>query len=307
MLGDKNDVIFFDDVMPGFGFRLRRGAGGKLLRSWIVQHRIAKRSRRIRLGSAEVLSAAQARAIAKQILARVALGNLQPICPAPIRLPPIRLPNTVLRRREYLTQDEIERLIAAAKTNRWGDRDATMILLCYRHGLRASELVDLKWEQLDLGKGRLHVHRRKNGISAKHALGIDELRALQKLRQTNNSPYVFVSERAAPFSVEGFARMMQRAAGTAELESIKVHPHMLRHSCGFTLAAQGENVRAIQHWLGHATAQHTLHYLTALSIETKGPPMPRNLASLGKRTRVWKAAYDALRELGITIEEDIEQ
>src|SRR5215469_7309369 len=93
--------------------------------------------------------------------------------------PPVRLPNSEYRSREHLTPHEVEKLIKAAKDNRYGQRDATMILLAYRHGLRASELVDLRWEQVDLKSAVLHVRRVKQGTPATHPLTGDELRALQ--------------------------------------------------------------------------------------------------------------------------------
>jgi type 1 fimbriae regulatory protein FimB/type 1 fimbriae regulatory protein FimE len=87
-----------------------------------------------------------------------------------------RLPNTHYRTCEYLTEREVERLIKAAGRNRHGHRDATMILLAFRHGLRASELCSLRWEQVDLGHGRLHVSRAKNGVPSVHPLtGIEIL------------------------------------------------------------------------------------------------------------------------------------
>ena len=135
--------------------------------------------------------------------------------------------NRELRTRERLTATEVERLIEAAKANRQGHRDATMILLAFRHGLRASELVDLRWDQFDFNQAVLHVRRVKNGTPATHPLTSRQLRALRKLqREAPASPFVFVSERGAPFSVSGFRRMIERATETAGL-GIKAHPHML--------------------------------------------------------------------------------
>jgi integrase len=160
------------------------------------------------------------------------------------RTVPLRKPNSELRSREHLTADEVERLIEAAKGNRWGHRDATMILVAFRHGLRASELVDLRWDQIDFSQAVLAVRRVKSGTPATHPIQGDELRALRRLqREAPSSPFVFVSERGAPFSTEGFARMVERAG--AELK-IKVHAHMLRHACGFALVSQGHDTRAIQ-------------------------------------------------------------
>jgi integrase len=119
-----------------------------------------------------------------------------------------------------------------------------MILVAFRHGLRASELVDLRWDQIDFSQAVLAVRRVKSGTPATHPIQGDELRALRRLqREAPSSPFVFVSERGAPFSTEGFARMVERAG--AELK-IKVHAHMLRHAYGFALVSQGHDTRAIQ-------------------------------------------------------------
>ena len=113
---------------------------------------------------------------------------------------PRRLPNAELRTREYLTDAEVARLTEPAKANRWSHRDATMILVAYRHGLRASELVDLRWEQIDYNTATVHVHRAKKGSPSSHPIRGDELRALRWLQreQEPKSPFVFTSERGAP-------------------------------------------------------------------------------------------------------------
>ena len=171
-----------------------------------------------------------------------------------------RPPNRELRTREYLTAKEVDRLIEAAKANRQGDRDATMILIAYRHGLRASELVDLRWEQVDLDHALLHVRRVKNGTPATHPLTGKEMRALRKLQRENDaSPFVFTSERGAPFSVSGFRRLIERATQAAGLE-IKAHPHMLRHACGYALANQSTDTRTLQAYLGHRNIANTVRY-----------------------------------------------
>jgi integrase len=74
-LGGKTDAIFFDDTLTGFGYRLRLGTGGKVLRSWIAQYRRAGASRRMLIGSADVINVEQARTKAKKVLAAVALGE----------------------------------------------------------------------------------------------------------------------------------------------------------------------------------------------------------------------------------------
>ncbi len=175
--------------------------------------------------------------------------------------PPRKVHNADRRSREHLTSAEIDRLIAAAQSlGRHGQRDATMILLAYRHGLRVSELVGLRREQLDLQQGLLHVRRRKNGLPSTHPLRGPELRALRRLlREYPETPYVFVSERRAPMTTATFRKLIARAGAAAKL-GMPIHPHMLRHSTGFKLANDGQDTRAIQHYLGHRNIQHTTLY-----------------------------------------------
>ena len=170
-----------------------------------------------------------------------------------------------VRSREHLTEAEIDKLLAATKGNRYRHRDATMLLVAYRHGLRSSELVDLRWEQVDFASATLHVRRVKQGAPATHPIVGDELRALRRLQreQEPRSPFVFTSERGAPFTTAGFARMVERAGRAAGL-SFKAHAHMLRHACGFALANKGHDTRALQAYLGHKNIQHTVRY-TALA------------------------------------------
>ena len=146
----------------------------------------------------------------------------------------------------------------AAKANRNGQRDATMILIVFRHGLRAAELVDLRWDQINLGRNAcLHVRRVKNGMPSVHPLQGDEMRALRALKR--ESSFLFVSERGAPFTTAGFAKMIARAGIEAGVK-FGVHPHMLRHACGYALANRGHDTRALQAYLGHKNIQHTVRY-----------------------------------------------
>jgi site-specific recombinase XerD len=174
---------------------------------------------------------------------------------------PSRPPNADLRTREYLTEAEVESLMKCTKGNRYGHRDATMILVAYRHGLRVSELVDLRWDQVDFRTATLHVRRVKQGTPSTHPIVGDELRALRRLQreQEPRSPFVFTSERGAPFTTAGFARMVERAGIEAGF-AFKAHAHMLRHACGYALANKGHDTRALQAWLGHKNIQHTVRY-----------------------------------------------
>jgi integrase len=185
-------------------------------------------------------------------------------------VPPRRAKNSDLRTREYLTRHEIEALMAAARQNRYGHRDATMILIVFRHGLRASEAVDLRWDQVDFNRAVLHVRRAKQGTPSVQPLTGSEMRALRRLqREGKPSPFVFVSERGAPLTTAGFARMIERAAAAATL-GLKAHPHMLRHACGFALANAGHDTRAVQAYLGHRNIQHTVRYTELVPDRFKG-------------------------------------
>lgn len=183
---------------------------------------------------------------------------------------PRRTKNADLRTREHLTVDEVERLIEAAKNNRHGQRDALMALVAFRHGLRAAEVCDLRWEQVDFKTATLHVRRAKNGTPATHPLTGRELRALRRhQREGEGSPFIFVSERGAPLTAPGFSRMIERAAVAADL-GIKAHAHMLRHACGYKLANDGVDTRALQAYLGHRNIQNTTRYTALAPDRFKG-------------------------------------
>ncbi len=178
-----------------------------------------------------------------------------------------RRKNAEYRSREYLTGQEVSKLIdAAAREGRHGFRDATLLLLAYRHGLRVTELVNLHWDQIDLQLGLIHINRLKNGDPSVHPLGDAEVQALSRLRREYPMlRYVFCSERKGALSPDAVRKMLARAGKVAELP-FTVHPHMLRHACGYKLAQDGQDTRAIQHYLGHKNIQHTVRY-TQLSSE----------------------------------------
>jgi len=172
---------------------------------------------------------------------------------------PVRRPNAELRPREHLTEREVDKLIDATRGNRWGQRDSAMLLLCFRHGLRASELCGLHWSDVEFETGTLHLRRAKGGATSTHPLLGDELRALRALKREAQSPFIFVSERGAPFSTSGFAKLVERAGIEAKLP-FKVHPHMLRHSTGYALANKSTDTRTLQAYLGHRSIQSTVRY-----------------------------------------------
>ena len=182
-------------------------------------------------------------------------------------VPPRRMANAKRRPREYLPVKEVELLIdTARKRGRYGHRDATMVLVTFRHGLRASEVCALRWDMVDLARGLLHVRRAKNGTPSVQPLGGNELRALRRLkREEIESRFLFMTERAAPITMAGYRKMIARTGERAKFP-FPVHPHMLRHACGYKLANDGQDTRAVQHYLGHRNIQHTVRY-TELSPE----------------------------------------
>jgi type 1 fimbriae regulatory protein FimB/type 1 fimbriae regulatory protein FimE len=185
--------------------------------------------------------------------------------------PPRRVPNLERRNREYLTPDEVEKLMAAAgRLGRHGHRDATLILIAYRHALRVGELVALRWDQVDFTQGLLHVARLKNGSPSTHPLRGPEIRALRRLkRESEASPYIFTTERGGPLTTSTVRKLVARAGQAANIP-FPVHPHMLRHAAGFKLANDGHDTRAIQHYLGHRKIQNTVRYTEMAPDRFKG-------------------------------------
>jgi integrase len=187
------------------------------------------------------------------------------------KVTPRRPKNADVRTREYLTEREVEQLIEGCRNNRRPHRDQTMILLAFRHGLRASELCDLQWTQVDFNTANLAVARVKNGTPSTHPLTGRELRALRRLHRENEgqSPFLFVSERGSPMTVSNFQKLISRACEAGKLK-IKAHPHMLRHACGFHQANAGRDTRSLQHYLGHKNIQHTVRYTELAPTRFKG-------------------------------------
>lgn len=188
-------------------------------------------------------------------------ARLRLVSPATVNrtVTPNRRPNSELRPREHLTEREVEKLIAAAKGNRHSARDGAMVLIAFRHGLRASELCELQWSDVEFESATLHLRRAKGGATGTHPLLGDELRALRALKRDARSPFIFVSERGAPFTVSGLQKLIERAGIVAKMP-FKVHPHMLRHACGYVLANRGTDTRTLQAYLGHRSIQSTVRY-----------------------------------------------
>lgn len=173
--------------------------------------------------------------------------------------PPI---DTHERGRDYVTEEEFQALVASALQSRYRWRDAAVLMLLFYHGLRASELCSLQRKDIDLKHGRIWVQRLKGSLSTEQPLLADELRTVKRyLKQRCDSqlPWLFLNERGDPFtrfSINYLVRIAGQRAGLA----FSVHPHMLRHGCGYALANRGYDLRLIQDYLGHRDPKHTTRY-----------------------------------------------
>jgi integrase len=165
-----------------------------------------------------------------------------------------------MKQRKYLTTTEVATIMGCAREgNRHGHRDATMLMLAFRHALRACEVVALRWNDIDFSACNMFVRRGKHGIDSVHPLHGEEIRALRKLKRETESAYVFTTERNGPFSVRGYRIMVERIGAKAGLD-IGTSSHMLRHACGFKLANQGVDTRSLQQYMGHRKIENTVIY-----------------------------------------------
>jgi type 1 fimbriae regulatory protein FimB len=162
----------------------------------------------------------------------------------------------------FLTQTELKALLDKAKQR--GARDYAMILLAYRHGLRASEVCNITVGNVDLDAGNVRCERGKGSISNWQQLAADEAKALRswlRKRPKSDSPFLFLSRRGTPVSRSQFFRLFNDIARSIGLAAEKCHPHVLKHTLGTHLANAGVPVQVIQARLGHRNIANTMIYL----------------------------------------------
>jgi len=177
-----------------------------------------------------------------------------------------------VRTREFLFSEEVEAMREAIrkKGGLHAHRDASLILLIYRHGLRLSESASLRWEQINFADGTVHIKRLKGGTPSTHPLYGDEIRALRKLqRDYPRCPFVFQSSRKGPMSPDTISGIVVSAGRLADLP-FPIHAHMLRHGTGYYLANKGVDTRTIQSYLGHNNIQHTVRYTQLAPTKFQG-------------------------------------
>jgi integrase len=176
------------------------------------------------------------------------------------RFRPQRVTNADRRPREHLSRDEVLTLCKCARAqNRNGTRDAAAIWLAFNHGLRVSELCDLRWSDIAWNERRVMVRRLKGSQSGEHPLTEHDKRFLGPLRKPGQRP----ADRVFGLEPAGFRRMLYRLRLPPELAALKPHPHMLRHACGFDLVGRAD-LQARAAFLGHKRLENTVRY-SALS------------------------------------------
>lgn len=177
--------------------------------------------------------------------------------------------------KKYLTESEMVRFLKAGRSGRHSARDYCLMLLAYRHGLRVSELIDIRTSEVDIESANLYVRRSKGSTTTQQPIEGDELRAIRAwlrersvLKCAAGSPFLFLGERG-PLTRQAMNYLCKEIGERAKL-GFRVHPHMLRHSCGYALANKGYDTRLIQDYLGHKNIRHTVIYTQTNSKRFEG-------------------------------------
>lgn len=178
-------------------------------------------------------------------------------------------------KRKYLTQGELLNVMAAARTGRYAERDECFINLCFIHGLRVSEICQLRISDINLEDGVIHIRRLKNGLGTTQPLLPKEMILLEKWLNVRGSwsgggrSELFLSQKRGPISRQQVYTLLRKYGHVAGI-TVPLHPHMLRHSCGYALANNGADTRLIQDYLGHRNIHHTVLYTASNSARFVG-------------------------------------
>jgi site-specific recombinase XerD len=172
------------------------------------------------------------------------------------------------RSREHLSPDEVQKLLEASRregTSRNPERDYCLLLLMFRHGLRVSEACGLKVTDINIKEKVIHIQRLKKGNATTQPLYNGEIGAVNawlkaRSQMQPHSNFLFISERRKPLSRFTVCALVNKYAEAAGLSELAVHPHMMRHACGYSLANRGADTRLIQDYLGHKNISHTVRY-----------------------------------------------
>ncbi|WP_376707240.1 tyrosine-type DNA invertase [Pantoea ananatis] len=186
-----------------------------------------------------------------------------------------------IMKRKYLTGEEVRSILRVIHDNKDSYRDYCMVSMAFLHGLRVTELVSLKISDYDPLSKKIYIKRLKGGLSTCHPLLPEEERVLnlwlseRKKIEGNHLPWLFLSQKGGRISRQRFYQLI-RAYGEKANLPISVHPHMLRHACGYSLAERGNDTRLIQDYLGHRNIRHTVVYTASNSERFVGAWLVRD-------------------------------
>lgn len=168
--------------------------------------------------------------------------------------------------RKFLYKTEIDLLIEVAEAGRkFKLRNSSLVLTAFRHAFRVSELCNLQWRDISFSEKKMFVRRSKDGVSNYQAIEGEECDRLRQLKDIARSEYVFSSERGGKLARGAVSKLLERLGAAAKLD-LQVHPHMLRHACGYYMASQGLPLYVIQNQLGHKCPSNTLIYVNAAGL-----------------------------------------
>lgn len=175
---------------------------------------------------------------------------------------PVELAHDIAdRTTDFITEQELEKMLKAASNRRHKERDKAIMMVMYWHGMRVTELVNIKLSHLDLTAARLTAKRIKNSRSTEHPIRGDVMRSIKRwtnLRGLGGLPWLFVNERGTQMTRQAIWYIIKTTAEKARIEG--VHPHSFRHGCGYNMANRGTDLRVMQDYLGHKDPKHTVLY-----------------------------------------------